>query len=48
MSLLALLLALIFPPCPTEDSNACYWDAAARGNGQGISFIALDDGTIIR
>jgi len=35
----------ILPPCPTEDSNFCYWDAATRGNGQGHSFITLFDTT---
>lgn len=29
-------------PCPTEDSDNCYWDAATRGNGQGTSFIVVD------
>ena len=29
------------PPCPTEDSTNCYWDASTHGNGQGISFIDL-------
>lgn len=29
---------LDLPPCPTEDSDNCYWDADVRGNGQGISF----------
>ncbi len=48
MSLLVLILSLFFPPCATEDSNGCYWDAAARGNGEGISFIALDNGSLIR
>jgi hypothetical protein len=28
------------PPCPTEDSTGCYWDAALAGNGRGESFIA--------
>lgn len=27
------------PPCATEDSTDCYWNAAARGNGDGSSFI---------
>ena len=26
------------PPCEREDSRDCYWDAAARGNGRGLSF----------
>lgn len=30
------------PPCETEDSNNCYWDAETRGNGQGRSFITWD------
>lgn len=25
------------PPCATEDSTACYWDADAQGNGEGVS-----------
>ena len=29
-------------PCPEEDSDNCYWDAAQRGNGVGTSFITLD------
>tara|TARA_R110000851_G_scaffold4520_1_gene18457 strand:+ start:2180 stop:2584 length:405 start_codon:yes stop_codon:yes gene_type:complete len=29
------------PPCPTEDSTACYWDASERGNGHGHDFIAI-------
>lgn len=28
-------------PCQYEDSTWCYWDAGARGNGQGHSFISL-------
>jgi hypothetical protein len=27
------------PPCPTEDSDDCYWDAATMGNGSGRSFM---------
>lgn len=27
-------------PCVTEDSDGpCYWDATARGNGHGRSFV---------
>lgn len=29
------------PDCPTEDSDNCYWDAAMRGNGQGVSFYVI-------
>lgn len=28
------------PPCATEDSTACYWNAETMGNGRGDSFIA--------
>lgn len=28
------------PPCPTEDSVSCYWDAKVHGNGRGQSFTA--------
>lgn len=30
------------PPCATEDSDNCYWNAARMGNGTGTSFINLD------
>ncbi len=30
------------PPCATEDSDNCYWNAATMGNGTGTSFINLD------
>lgn len=34
-------------PCPTEDSpGPCWWDAAARGNGEGHSFWAAADGAV--
>lgn len=39
MSTLVLFLALFLPPCAAEDSSGCYWDAAARGNGEGTSFV---------
>jgi len=29
------------PPCATEDSVNCYWNATSQGNGEGESFIAL-------
>jgi len=28
-------------PCRFEDSNNCYWDARAHGNGKGRSFVTL-------
>lgn len=40
-ALLIALLALILPPCPTEDSSQCYWNAAEQGNGTGASFIDI-------
>lgn len=39
MTYVALILSLILPPCTTEDSANCYWDASTRGNGQGVSFV---------
>ena len=27
------------PPCESEDSEDCYWDAEVAGNGEGTSFI---------
>jgi hypothetical protein len=40
-----LLYALLFaltPPCPTEDSTNCHWDAQVQGNGNGYDFISLN------
>jgi len=28
-------------PCPTEDSDNCYWNATTRGNGVGGSFVNI-------
>lgn len=30
------------PPCPTEDSTNCYWDATVQGNGLGQSFVDIN------
>jgi len=30
------------PPCQTEDSVNCYWDASEQGNGLGNDFIAIE------
>jgi hypothetical protein len=30
------------PPCATEDSDNCYWDAASMGNGEGLSFAVIE------
>lgn len=38
--LVAILMALL-PPCPTEDSFNCGFDATSRGNGEGRSFVTL-------
>ncbi|QIQ63682.1 hypothetical protein SEA_NIKE_102 [Microbacterium phage Nike] len=27
------------PPCPTEDSDNCIWDASEQGNGQGSDVV---------
>lgn len=29
------------PPCTTEDSRRCYWNARTMGNGHGQSFVQL-------
>jgi hypothetical protein len=42
-----MMLLATLPPCPTEDSANCYWDAQTRSNGKGISFIDLG-GYLIR
>lgn len=44
--ILFIVAAFHMMPCPTEDSNNCHWDAA-RGNGQGQSFIAISDTFLI-
>lgn len=33
------------PPCPTEDSVSCVWDAQQQGNGHGRSFTTDEHGT---
>lgn len=30
------------PPCQTEDSDNCYWDADTMGNGTGKSFTVIN------
>ena len=47
MSLLLIILAMFLPPCATEDSDNCYWDASTRGNGKGSSFVVIE-GIVIR
>lgn len=31
------------PPCPTEDSEGCYWDAKTMGNKQGTDVVTLPE-----
>ena len=42
LDLVIALLLVLLPPCATEDSTLCYWDADTMGNGEGHSYIALD------
>jgi len=42
MTIIMLLLSLLLPPCATEDSVNCYWDASAQGNGQGSDIVYLE------
>ena len=32
----------VLPPCPTEDSANCYWDADTQGDWTGTDFVDLD------
>jgi hypothetical protein len=32
-------LSEALPPCETEDSINCYWDADVQGNGQGQDLV---------
>lgn len=34
-------VAMCLPPCPTEDSDSCYWDATRSGDGVGQSFFVV-------
>ena len=29
------------PPCATEDSVGCYWDAETMGNGSGVDVVVI-------
>lgn len=31
------------PPCQTEDSEGCYWDADTMGNGLGSDVVSIPD-----
>jgi len=41
MITLALIMLCALPPCQTEDSRNCHWQAESRGNGQGASFVDI-------
>ena len=41
IALLVAILMAFMPPCATEDSSNCGWDAR-RGNGGGHSFVDLN------
>lgn len=39
-------IAQAVPLCIEEDGSGqsmCYWDAAHRGNGQGVSYLVVND-----
>lgn len=39
-------IASVVPPCIEEDGSGqsvCYWDAASRGNHQGVSHLVVND-----
>lgn len=49
-SFLFPVVTQVLPPCRTEDSNWCYWDASVRSdvsNGRGESFVTVADVTLI-
>lgn len=33
---------IALPPCPTEDSVNCYWDADTMGNGEGTDSVSVN------
>lgn len=41
MQLILIVLLAILPPCETEDSPNCGYDAANRSNGVGHSFVDI-------
>lgn len=36
------VMAALDTPCPTEDSDTCYWLADTAGNAQGTSFLNVE------
>jgi hypothetical protein len=47
MSALMAFFLMLMPPCPTEDSTDCGWNAQQQGNGVGTSFVSIDDRLLI-
>lgn len=47
LTLMILISLFSFQPCATEDSTQCYWNAQTQGNGEGTSFIAINDSIAI-
>ncbi|QIG59109.1 hypothetical protein SEA_RUBYRALPH_101 [Microbacterium phage RubyRalph] len=39
LPVVSLASADSLPPCPTEDSEGCYWDASEQGNGDGADVV---------
>jgi len=46
VNLLFTLLMAVLPPCQSEDSNNCAWDAQSQGNKVGTSFVNVGGFTI--
>ena len=47
LTLLFAILSSVLPPCQSEDSEGCHWDAAEYGNGQGTSFVTVRVGAYL-
>ena len=43
MTFLLAILIYFMPACASEDANNCYWDASTQGNGEGSSFLVIND-----
>jgi hypothetical protein len=41
LAFLFAILSAVLPPCESEHSEYCHWDASVRGNGQGASFVTF-------
>lgn len=40
-SFILSILLIVLPPCKTEDSSNCAWNAPIREQGQGVAFVDL-------